>query len=59
MTDHAGPRRYECYPGTKLGRPPIEVTQFWRPRSGFGAHFRFCKTKQKYINQYEAKLKLE
>ena len=47
MTDHAGPRRYECNPGTKLWRPPVEVTQFWRPRSGFGARFGVCKTKQK------------
>ena len=31
MTDHAGPRRYECNPGTKLWRPSVEVTQFWRP----------------------------
>ena len=26
-------------PGTKLWRPPVEVTQFWCPRSGFGARF--------------------
>ena len=30
-------------PGTKLWRPPVEVSQFWRQRSGFGARFRFCK----------------
>ena len=39
MTDHAGPRRYECNPGTKLWRPPVEVTHFWRPKSSFGALF--------------------
>ena len=43
MTDHAGGRRSVSVvnPGTKLWRPPVEVTQFWRPRSGFGARFRF------------------
>ena len=29
MTDHAGPRRCECHPGTNLWHPPIEVTKFW------------------------------
>ena len=36
MTDHAGPRRSECPPGTMLWRPPAFVTQFWHTRSGFG-----------------------
>ena len=38
MTDHAGPRRYECNPGTKLWHPPCRSNtvlaaeeQFWRP----------------------------
>ena len=26
-------------PGTKLWTLPVEVTQSWRPRSGFGARF--------------------
>ena len=26
---------------TKFWHPPVEVTQFWYPRSGFGALFRF------------------
>ena len=40
MTDHAGPdARCECHMGTNFWPPPIEVTQFWHPRSGFGAHF--------------------
>ena len=47
MTDHAGPRRWECHPGTKFLHPPIEITQFWHPRSGFGAYF--CKAKQEYM----------
>ena len=34
MTDHAGPRRCECHPGTKVWHPPVEVTQFWHPGSG-------------------------
>ena len=25
MAHHAGPRRYECNPGTKLWRPPVTV----------------------------------
>ena len=47
MFDHVGGRRSVVNPGTKLWRPPVEVTQFWRRRRGFGAGFRFCKTKQK------------
>ena len=43
------PRWYECNPVTKLWRPPVEETQFCRPRSGFGARLGFCKTKQKLI----------
>ena len=39
MTDHAGPRCCECHPGTNFWHPPTEVTQFWHPRSGFGARF--------------------
>ena len=31
MTDHAGPARCECHPGTNFRHPPIELTQFWRP----------------------------
>ena len=38
-TDHAGPRRCECHLGTNFWHPPIEVTQFWHPRSGIGARF--------------------
>ena len=38
---HAGYRRSVVNPGTKLQRPPVEVTQFWRQRSGFAARFRF------------------
>ena len=37
MTDHAGPRRCECHPRNNFWHPPIEVTQFWHPRSGYGA----------------------
>ena len=47
IADHAGGRRSVVNLGTKLWRPPVEVTQFWRPSSPFGARFRFCKTKQK------------
>ena len=36
MTDHTGPQRYECNPGTKSWHPPAFVTQFWPPRDGFG-----------------------
>ena len=43
MTDHAGPLRSECPPGTKLWRPPAFVTQFWHLRSGFGTRFRFAR----------------
>ena len=32
MTDHAGPRLYDCSPGTKLWHPSAFVTQFWHPR---------------------------
>ena len=40
MTDHAGPRRCECHPGNIcIWHQPNEVTQFWNPRSGFGARF--------------------
>ena len=31
MADHAGGRRSMVNPRTKLWRPPVEVTQFWRP----------------------------
>ena len=47
MADHTGGQRSVVNPGTKLWRPPVEVTQFWRPKSGFGACFCFCKIKQK------------
>ena len=46
MADHVGGRRSVVNPSTKLWRPPVEVTQIWRPRNSFGARFRFCKTKQ-------------
>ena len=39
MADHACGRRSVVNPDTKLWRPPVEVTQFWSPRSGFGARF--------------------
>ena len=64
MTDQAGPRpargdRCECHLGTNFWHPPIEVTQFWYPRSCFGT--RFCKAKKDYIHQeagekYETKV---
>ena len=41
VADQAGGRRSVVSPGTKLWRQPVEVTQCWRPRSGFGARFRF------------------
>ena len=44
MTDHASPGRREFHPSTELWRPPAFLTQFWRPRTGFGT--RFCKTKK-------------
>ena len=47
LADHAGGRRSVVNPGIKLWRPPVEITQFLHPRSGFGARFRFCKIKQK------------
>ena len=47
MTDHAGPRHCEDHPGTKFWHPPIEVTQFWQPRSGFGARSRFERQKNR------------
>ena len=44
MTDHAGPRRSECPPGTKLwSQRRAFVTQFWHTRS---TRFRFCKKKK-------------
>ena len=44
MTDHAGPRRSECLPGTKLwSQWRAFVTQFWHTRS---TRFRFCKKKK-------------
>ena len=46
LTDHDGPRRSECPPGTKLWHPPAFVTKFWRQRSGFGTRVRFCKNKK-------------
>ena len=49
MTDHAGPRRCECNHGTKFWHPPVEVTQFWLPRSGF------CNAKKDYIDQKAGK----
>ena len=49
MTDHAGPRRCECHPETNFWHPPLEVIQFWHPKSGFGA--RFFKAKKDYIDQ--------
>ena len=59
MTDHAGPRRCECHPRTDCWHPHVEVTQFWHPRSGYGAMF--CKAKIDYIDQeagekYETKV---
>ena len=45
--------------GTKLWRTPVQVTQFWCPSSGFCTRYRFCKTKQKKMHQYEAKQKFE
>ena len=53
MTDHAGPLRSECPPGTKLWRPPAFVTQFWHLRSGFGARFRFARPTK--LNSSEGK----
>ena len=60
MTDHAGPQRCEhwfllgeceCHPGTKFWHPPIEVTQFWHQRRGFGARFHFERlNKNKFIS---------
>ena len=39
MAYHAGGRRSVVNPGTELWRPPVYVTQFWPPRSSFGARF--------------------
>ena len=39
MTDHAGPRRCECHPGTNFLHPPVEVTQFWPPVERFWRPF--------------------
>ena len=39
MADHAGGQRSVVNQGTKLWRPPVEVTQFWCPGTGFGAFF--------------------
>ena len=39
MSNHAGPRRCKCHPGTIFWHPLIELTQFWHPKSGFGARF--------------------
>ena len=51
MAYHAGDRHSVVNPGTKLWRPPFEVTQFCPPRIDFGARFLFCKTKQnKFIS---------
>ena len=35
MATHATGRRFVVNLGTKLWRPPVEVTQFWRQISGF------------------------
>ena len=48
MADHTGGQRSVVNLGTKL-RLHVEATQFWRLRSGFGDHFRFCKTKQRAV----------
>ena len=39
LVDHAGPRDVASIP-----QAPAFVTQFWHPRSGFGARFRFCNS---------------
>ena len=59
MTNHAGPPTLYVSPGTIFWHPPIEVTWFWHPKTGFGA--RFCKAKKDYIDQeagekYETKV---
>ena len=46
MADHAGGKRSVVNSGTKLWRPPVEVTQFWRP-----FYFVFVKpNKNKFIS---------
>ena len=61
LTDHAGPRRdrCECHPGTNFWHPPIEVTQVWHTKTGFGTLF--FKAEKDYIDQeagekYETKV---
>ena len=49
MTDQAGPQICMCQPGTNFWHLPIDVTQFWHPRSSFGT--RFSKAKKYYICQ--------
>ena len=39
MANYAGGPRSVVNRGTKFWCLPVEVTKFWRPRSGFGAHF--------------------
>ena len=46
MAAHATGRRFVVNLGTKLWRPPVEVTQFWRQISGFCA-----KDQKDYIDQ--------
>ena len=51
MADYVGGRRSVVNSGTKLWRPPAEVTQLWRLRIGFGARFRFLyNQKKKFIS---------
>ena len=51
MADQVGGRCSVVNPGTKLWRSPVEVTKFWRPRSGISARFRLCQTKiKKFIS---------
>ena len=49
MTDHGGPRRCECHPGTDFRHPPVEVTKFCHPRSGLAPVF--FKAEKDYIDQ--------
>ena len=46
-TDHAGPRRCECHPGTKFWHPPVEVTQFLAPMERFWRPFPFFERPNK------------
>ena len=50
MTDHAGPRRGECHPGTKFLNPPVEVNPLFASEERFWRPFFFKSCKKSYFS---------